>query len=73
VPAQGLHGGGQRGSDERYAGSGPLRVHQLRRPRSVQAAPVQGQAVQNTSDVRRAQLRHTDRVVDHAVVHKIRI
>jgi len=27
VPAQGLHGGGQRGPDERHAGRGPLHVH----------------------------------------------
>jgi len=30
VPAQGLHGGGQRGPDVRHAGRDPVRVHRLR-------------------------------------------
>jgi len=73
VPAQRLHGGGQRGPDERHAGRGPLHVHQLWQARPVQVAHVQNQAVENTPHVCRAELRHADRMVDHAVVHTIRI
>jgi len=73
VPAQGLHGGGQRRPDVRHAGRGPVRVYQLRWPRPVQAAPVPGHAVRHPPYVRRPQLRHAVRVGAHTVVHGVRV
>lgn len=69
-----LHGDGQRRPDADHAGRGLVRVHRLRRPRPVQAAPVSGHAVHRSPHVRQAQLRGADRVVDdRTVVHDVRL
>jgi len=73
VPAQGLHGGGQRGPNVRHAGRDSVRVHRLRWPQPVRAAPVPGHAVHHPPRVRRPQLRHAFRVGAHTVVHGVRV
>lgn len=52
------------------AGRGRLRVHPVRAPRPVRAAPVPGHAVRVSPDVRCAQLRHVDRVDRVAVLRR---
>lgn len=68
VFAQGLHDSDPRGQDMDHIGGDQVRFHQLWWPRPVPDAPVSGQAIPHTPNVRRAQLRHAGRVVGHAVV-----